>query len=539
MRRRNLGWAFIALSFLAVACSKKDTKTIVAPPEAGPRPASDLYVSGVAENRISIRWRDNSDTETGFKIERRTGDAAFATVDSVAANRITFDDRRVEAGQTYTYRVVAYAYKLVADPSAPVTARAVYNASPTQPAALDPPDGSVIDPASGSIRLHWLSTDADADSGDTVTYQVLFGSTFRGMQQVYAGTDTVFTVNIPPDHNAHYFWKVIASDTRNVSRPSRLFGFNTIVDRVDLPGGLFCMGQDSIPELSHPGNPVRVDAFNLDVYEVTNQQYADFLNQLLARDSLTVDGSIIRDLTGLTGKKYAVIRPQDTDSDIYFSVEDSAFAVLDGRDKFPVVQVTWYGADAYARHYGRRLPTEAEWEKAARGNWFNPSDPATYKVWETLLPDSTVVRDSVGLGFTYPWGGFSYPGDLSRANYRASGDPFETLGRVSASPVGFYADRDVRTRESLSANTGWTALPDSIFSCQVHDMSGNVWEWTDDWYTKYYRRPHRPPTEGTHKVARGGGYNEPWSSAANMNRTPVEPETGDRAIGFRTAATIR
>jgi formylglycine-generating enzyme required for sulfatase activity len=533
MSRRWIGLGLFAALVLAGGCSGDTKPKIVEPDVAPPRKASDLYAISTSQTRISLRWRDNSDNETGFDIERRAGasgqflrlppaDTTSAT--TVAANVTSFDDQGVQNGTAYTYRIVVVRFTAKADPSNEVTVLAKDQRPPDPPSNPSPADLAQGIDETAVVTLSWSGTHP---AGVPLTFDVYFGRTL-GTMKVKAGNISETTYTLTDEtlvRNAHYFWRVVAHDDTGVSAPSPAWGFNTSVDRDTVPGGFFAMGDtlqflddDStvVNPLWHPGSPVSVQTYTIDRFLVTNQQYADFLNQQRPVGRLWIHD----DLVSNAGRDslWAVLSPRDTDSDITFSVADSAFVVSEGREDFPVVQVSWFGANAYARHYGRRLPTEAEWEKAARGT---SRDILGYRVFES-------TPDTIGLGSPFPWGRWTGLGDLNRGNFRNSGDPYENAGRVRSTPTGFY-NGNVR----LGYHTADGASPYGVY-----DMAGNVWQWTEDWFGPY-QSPHRPPSVGSPagKVIRGSSFDKPYASAVCWNRTSVGPEKTDRSIGFRTVGT--
>lgn len=492
---------------LGGGCSEDN---VVTPPPPGnaPRPASNVTVLATAPARIDLTWRDGSLDETGFRIERQVGGAGdFARLDTVPRNTTVFGDQTVSENQSYSYRVVSYRNATDATPSNVATATAATNNSPLTPSDPAPADGRVELHPDSTVTLRWSGGDPD---GEQLAYTVYFGQVRNGLEIISppAFADTSLLLNRSIVSNTHYFWQVSVRDPKGATRTSPVWGFTTKVDRVSVAFGRFVMGDTLDPRFEHPGSPVQVSDFNIDRYEVTSQQFADYLNQSLDRRLVTLSGGRVVSRADLT--VLCELKDRDADSDIEFSVADSVFVVTAGRENFPVVEVTWFGASGYADFYDRRLPTEREWEKAARGT----SRERGFVVFG--------VADTIGLGFTYPWG---FDPDLSRGNFNGSGDPFESQGSVRTTPVGFYSGQ-----VESGYQTGNGASPYG-----VDDMAGNVWEWCSDWFADY-QSPHSEPLSGDRRVIRGGSFELGLGSSVNFNRSSIDPGATDRAIGFRTAA---
>lgn len=260
--------------------------------------------------------------------------------------------------------------------------------------------------------------------------------------------------NIEPGTNKHIVWdagvdwdgeysdqmriKVIASDTQGL--PGLVWGS-------EVPPGGFLMGQDGGPEGSGPSRHVNIPwSYWLSKYEIRNDEYCEFLNMALLAGEVYRDGVAtvkahpdIYD--GVPGG--SVLINLGDERDIRWSV--NKFEVSEGRTNFPV-RVTWFGAIAFAQHYGYDLPTEAEWEKAARGPEHEDQD--THLV--------------------YPWGNTLLAGN---ANYYGSGDPWSSAGGTqdgfqNTTPVGYYDGNQTPFGPDMANEYG------------LYDMIGNVSEWT-------------------------------------------------------------
>jgi formylglycine-generating enzyme required for sulfatase activity len=233
------------------------------------------------------------------------------------------------------------------------------------------------------------------------------------------------------------------------------------------------MGEDSTPP-----HPVTLDTFQIEVNEVTNEQYIRFLNWMgpNSHQNGCFNQRCI-DTTATNEFSQIVFDSQNYD------VGASMF------NRFPIAGVTWYGARAYCEAIGRRLPTEAEWERAARG-----------------------LSNNI-----YPWGN-EWNVDLARTSRAPDGSR-----QVGAVEVG-----------SLAGNA-------SEFGAV--DMAGNVAEWVSDWYSpSWYRQaeasglnPTGPPS-GTQKVVRGGSWDAVPFFARSVNRQFRNPGDTYLWVGFRCAA---
>lgn len=305
-----------------------------------------------------------------------------------------------------------------------------------------------------------------------------------------------------------YFNPVAAADAPRTARTTKSpQGAPAVITGKDgaemllVPAGEFSMGSaedemlhllDDWPmakreslEREVPRHRVYLDAFYIDKYEVTKARFQQFVQATNHRTQAERDGwgwvyTGQKD-EQMTGASWRTPRGPG---------QESA-----GQEQHPVVQVSWEDAKAYCTWAGKRLPTEAEWEKAARG----------------------------AEGRIYPWGN-QFDGTLLNAcdthcEYEGKDDAVDDGYRYTA-PVGSY--------EGGKSPYG------------VYDMAGNVWEWVADWFDKdYYKhspaRNPRGPNAGDQAVLRGGGW---YGNALRVRasfRSKFAPETRHDNIGFRCA----
>lgn len=231
-----------------------------------------------------------------------------------------------------------------------------------------------------------------------------------------------------------------------------------------VPAGSFIMGSDTGNPDETPVHAVSLDGYWMDRTEVTNAMYAKFLNM---KGNQLEGGTVWLDLN---------------EPLVWLSNENGSWQVLPGREDYPVVGVSWYGARAYCEWTGRALPTESQWEYAAKGSE----------------------------GFRFPWGNKGL--DCSYSQFSGCGNRPVPAGSLSkgASPFG------------------------------VFELAGNVAEWVNDRYAEdYYEQSplYNPmgPVNGYYRVIRGGDWGSDYIALQTAHRTWAGADEQESNIGFRCA----
>lgn len=315
-------------------------------------------------------------------------------------------------------------------------------------------------------------------------------------------------------------------------------GDTSVAGMAFIPGGSFQMGGDNnqASEDEFPKHEVKIDAFYMDVTEVTNAQFQQFVEATgyITTAELKPDWEELKKALPPSTKK-----PADSllvPASLVFHASDGPVNLNDytqwwtwatgadwkhpeglgstikGKENYPVVQVSWYDAVAYCKWAGKRLPTEAEWEYAARGGFSNN---------------------------IYPWGNEPVSVGKPKTNSWEGKFPYlnEQLdGYIIFSPVKSYPCN----------NYG------------LFDIAGNVWEWCSDWYAADYyqsisgeaslnpsgpQKSYDPQEPYTPKrVLRGGSFlcNDSYCGGYRVaRRMKSSPDTGLEHTGFRCVKDAR
>jgi len=253
-----------------------------------------------------------------------------------------------------------------------------------------------------------------------------------------------------------------------------------------IPAGEFVLGQ-------HADKGMVEKPYEIMVTDVTNAQYAGYLNAALAKGTAKIAGNqVVGYYPGdlFHGHKHEKeIKAGDwlhvplNDPSLRLAFDGKTFGVKPGYENHPMTLVTWFGARAYCEFYGWRLPSEAEWEKAARGTDDRP----------------------------FPWG---HEIALNNANFYASRDPFERLTgkQGDTTPVGFYNGKVYDGYQTADSRSPYG----------LYDMAGNVWQWTADLQTGIHDR-----------WLRGGSKDNYGYNLRIWEHNSAPPDYASPSVGFR------
>jgi formylglycine-generating enzyme required for sulfatase activity len=253
---------------------------------------------------------------------------------------------------------------------------------------------------------------------------------------------------------------------------------------VNIPAGTFSMGSPN-SEVARNDNEVEhqvtLSAFRMSKYEITNAQYATFLNaKSIGSNGLYASGAYPAQSLVCTSSGGLI------DKGLHYT--SGQWVPVASYENHPVIYVTWYGATEFATYAGGRLPTEAEWEYACRGNTITPINTGN------CLSDAQA---------NYDW-----------------------------SSQYSYCTNTITTRPNSTQAVG--TYPANAYG--LHDMHGNVWEWCSDWKDAYPTAPQTNPTgaaSGSRRVIRGGSWYNYAMYCRSALRADFYPNSGNIDIGFR------
>jgi formylglycine-generating enzyme len=261
------------------------------------------------------------------------------------------------------------------------------------------------------------------------------------------------------------------------------------ISTVIIPAGTFTGGSPS-DELDRwsdeTQHQVTLSAFRMSKYEITNAQYAAFLNaKSIGSNGLYAAGAY---------PTQPLIYASSGNYDWGLHYSGSQWVPVAGYEAFPVIYVTWYGATEFATYVGGRLPTEAEWEYACRANT------------TTVFYTGTCLSN---LQANYDW--VTPYGTCTNTSTTSPGKTL-AVGTYAANAYGLY------------------------------DMTGNVWEWCSDWYDDYTTTAQTNPAgaaTGSYHVFRGGGWVSPADRCRSGNRGwDRSDDTGSKDLGFRVVIDL-
>ncbi len=241
---------------------------------------------------------------------------------------------------------------------------------------------------------------------------------------------------------------------------------------VFVEGGSFSMGTENGDPDEIPVHNVQITSFYMCRYEVTNKEFVEFLNtygsEVVINGQYAGQSLFIEAKTGIFN-------------------ENGSWQVSQNLESFPVVDITWYGANEFCTYYGYRLPTEAEWEYAAGGGKLDSI--------KTIYSGSNSI-DEVA---------WHWDNSDKRAHY---------IGTKKANSLGIY------------------------------DLCGNVYEWCADWYneTYYTKSPKKDPQgsqTGEYKVIRGGSWYVSEEFLRIQNRSKSRPDKNYPYLGFRYVIDVK
>lgn len=262
---------------------------------------------------------------------------------------------------------------------------------------------------------------------------------------------------------------------------------------------------DVVPQPNKlPAKKINSPAFSIGTYEVTNAQYVKWLTHAFQNRRIKWDSGRKGHLIDQEGLLICKTLEGDPLAQIFTQEkrdETPLFVVIPGKENYPVINVSWYGANAYCRDQGYRLPTETEWEIAA----------------------GMSVSEENGVSKRYKYGFSQDSIDRTWANYNEGAE--SSNNQVLTTPVGFY--NGIHTLPLLENDRTQQLTHNARSPIGAYDMSGNVREWVAGWNDQ--------DKSETMKMTKGGSFNDGAEKVTVEARQALNPEQTDIFTGFRVA----
>ncbi len=443
--------------------------------------------SGIVDTEFSFDASASSDAEDEASVlEVRwdfDGDNQFDT------------DWITEKTATYKYDAIGtYMVKLEVKDSGGLVSEKVKTVTVNELPNTAPVADFTVNLESGTIATEFsFDASASSDAEDEASVlKVRFD--FDGDNQFETDWTTEKTATYKYPQVGNYSVKLEVKDTggmiSNKAKSVEVVAGGSSVEMALIPAGSFMMGNNKSSieggEDEYPVHEVTVNSFKMSKYETTNAEFCEFLNAMGC-----VEGEYEGETIPWIFIDYDKCRIEEN---------NGLYEVESGYENHPVIWVTWYGAEAYCEWKGGRLPTEAEWEYAARGGLEGKRFPLGETISQATNGDEQACYYAMNAAYSY---------DVSPTDgYYQEIDDVIVVGSFAANGYGLY------------------------------DMAGNVFEWCYDWYSfdYYANSPSDNPTgpsTGTQRVLRGGC----WYDFANFCRVSVRrtlaPNSGYDSYGFR------
>lgn len=469
----------LSVVILFLACSEERDHASPFDPEYwnSEKTPSNIQIKGLNLTSAEISWTDNS-IEDMFIIERKLNSSpTWNRIGEVQGDEKTgvikhYFDNSLEIEKTYSYRVYAFFNEISSK---------VVQSEDFQSVLFAPSNFSISDQTDSSIKLSWVDNSTD-EAGFIIDRKAgVLGTWVEGYSLLNPNTTTWTNTGLSIGTTYYYKIRAYYSSTVYSSYTNEVFTEIVPIGFISVPIGSFSMGSNTgdSDETVHTVNITR--SYYLGKYEVTQKEWVDVMGSNPASGAGVGDNYPIYRIRWYSTLVYCNRKSIAESLAPCYTINNSTNPDLWGG--LPLsMDDTWDAVICDFNAKGYRLPTEAEWEYAARYN------------------DSR----------TYPWGNTSPTNTL--CNY----------GSVSTAVV--------------------TSYPSGCSLLGLLNMAGNVWEWVWDWYGPYSSTLQTNPnptgaTSGTTRVLRGGSWYVTSSFLRSSNRYYYSPDNAYSDVGFRIART--